>query len=117
MRKSPTVLLVALLGAVVWFATVPSMATPINHSFVTGYESVDESTTVVSVNSVVLTATCPEGLHVLGGGGTSSTDVGQFAMRSSNASASDTAWTVRWHSSGSQADGSFTVTALCANTD
>lgn len=116
MRKIKALILVLVLGTVAWFVAVPSNATPINHSFVTGYVSVDEVSVVVSQNSKTLTAECPEGLHVLGGGG-NTTNVSQFAIHASYPSSDDTAWTVRWQSPGGQADGTFTVTALCGNTD
>lgn len=118
-RKLQLLCLAVLFGTVAALSAVPSSATRIEQSFVTDYISVDEVAPVTSQSLASVTATCPTGLHVLGGGGSyTMTGTEQFAVLSSRASSSGTAWTVRWRTfSSSQESATFTVTAHCANTN
>lgn len=87
---------------------------------VTNYQVVTATFTAVNLNEVTLDANCPTGKHALGGGGEitafgSFTYAGDFDLIGTAPMSGQTGWRARWHST-SQANATFTATALCANT-
>lgn len=105
---------------------VPSQAEQISISALTDYQVVTESESYLlgTDNLDDITAQCPTGLHVIGGGAlplshNSSTPSHWIGVDYSGPSNSNTAWVAGWalHNAGSGITVDATVYAICANTD
>jgi hypothetical protein len=115
MRKrilSLTAVIVVVLVALLGFAGSGSAAPP---PPVTNYQVVTATVQVVNQSTASLTAACPTGKRVLGGG--ARIDNSQFFLHSSAPTTGETAWQGSWRTvSLTQESATATVTAFCANT-